>query len=283
MEIIEKIKEMSTRSDALRQEGKRIGFVPTMGALHEGHLSLLKLAEENSDAVVASVFVNPKQFGPDEDYSRYPRDLENDKKYLKKAKCDILFSPDVTEMYLPGFQSFVHVEELTDVLCGVFRPGHFRGVTTIVTKLFHIVKPHVAFFGQKDAQQAIIIQKMVKDLDFNIEIEIAPTVRESDGLAMSTRNEYLSKEERKKAVLLFQSLGNARDAILRGEREARHVIQMVRERILKNGGVRIDYVEIVDINTLQPVNPLQGNVLVALAVWIGKTRLIDNLIVTVDS
>jgi pantoate--beta-alanine ligase len=283
MEIIDKIKEMQARSDALRREGKRIGFVPTMGALHEGHLSLFRLAKEKSDVVVASVFVNPKQFGPDEDYSRYPRDLENDKRYLEKAKCDILFSPDETEMYSSEYQSFVHVEELTDVLCGVFRPGHFRGVTTIVTKLFNIIKPHIVFFGQKDAQQAIIIHKMVQDLDFDIEIEVAPTVRESDGLAMSSRNEYLSKKERQKAALLFQSLSNARDAILGGERDSRQIIQMVREKILKNGGAKIDYVEVVDINTLQPVNPLRDEILVALAVWVGKTRLIDNLIVTVDS
>lgn len=270
---------MQRRSDLLRREGKRIGFVPTMGALHEGHLSLLRLAKKKSDVPVVSIFVNPTQFGPYEDFDRYPRDLEKDKRLLREERCEILFFPPVEEMYPKGFKSYVHVEELTEGLCGRFRPGHFQGVTTVVTKLFNIVKPHLAVFGQKDAQQAIVIQRMVKDLDFDIEILLAPTVREKDGLAMSSRNQNLSKREREKAALLYQSLERAREMIEGGEGKAKRVVVEMKKMISKNGIKNIDYVELVDPGNLKPVKTIRGRVLIALAVWVGKTRLIDNLLV----
>ncbi len=280
MEIFRSQKEMQKRSNELRRKGKRIGFVPTMGYLHEGHLSLLRLAREKSDVAIVSIFINPTQFGPNEDYDRYPRDMGRDRELAEKEGCDILFTPSREEMYPPGYQSYVNVEGLTGGLCGPFRPAYLRGVATVVTKLFNIVKPHVAVFGQKDAQQAIVIQRMVKDLAFDIEILVAPTARERDGLAMSSRNEYLSKEEREKAQILYQSLLKARAMIERGERVSKKIIEMMREMISQEGGEKIDYIEIVDPQSLQPVNPIQDEVLVALAVWIGKTRLIDNLIVT---
>ena len=280
MEIIRKIGKMQIRSDELRREGKRIGFVPTMGYLHEGHLSLMRLAREQSDAVVASIFVNPAQFGPNEDYEHYPRDLERDKALAKEERCDVLFLPSGEEMYPPGYQTYVQVEELTGSLCGPFRPGHFRGVTTIVAKLFNIVKPHLAVFGQKDAQQAAVIQRMVGDLSFDIKILVAPLVREKDGLAISSRNEYLSKNERNKAQILYQSLQKAGEMIKKGERKSQKVIEVMREMILQGGGKKIDYLEIVDSRNLKPMNSIQGDALVALAVWIGKTRLIDNIVVT---
>ena len=278
MEIIKTKDEMQKRSEELRSEGKHIGFVPTMGFLHNGHLSLLHMAIEKTDIVAASIFVNPEQFGPGEDFEKYPRDSERDHKLLEDMKCDILFSPSANEMYPPGYQSYVHVERLSEVLCGRFRPGHFRGVTTIVLKLFHIVKPKIAFFGQKDAQQAIIIQKMVRDLDLDIEVLIAPTVRELDGLAISSRNVFLSSDERKDAVVIYESLQNAKTMILEGERDSERVKHTMMEMILGNGGKKIDYIEIVKMDSLHPVNSIQGEVLIVLAVWIGNTRLIDNLI-----
>ena len=219
MQVIERIKEMQEVSSKLRQEGKSIGFVPTMGALHEGHLSLVRMARKDNDIVVVSVFVNPTQFGPNEDFEKYPRDFEGDRKKLEKENVDIVFYPHADEMYPPNYKTYVEVEDITTRLCGAFRPGHFRGVTTVVTKLFNIVKPTRAYFGKKDYQQFKVIKRMVEDLNMDIEIIPGEIVREPDGLAMSSRNQYLSPEERKDALALYNSLQLAKELIQKGERD----------------------------------------------------------------
>jgi len=279
MRVIEKISEMQIEAERLRLAGKRIGFVPTMGYLHEGHLSLMRIARHKSDVVVASIFVNPTQFGPKEDFREYPRDLPRDLKLAEGVGCDIVFHPSVNEMYPEGYRTYVSVEELSDALEGQFRPGHFRGVATVVAKLFNIVKPHVALFGQKDAQQAILIQRMVRDLNFSIEIIVAPTVREADGLAMSSRNVYLNRQERQDATVLYRSLQLAERMIADGERNAERIATAMRGLIQAVKSAKIDYVAIVDPVTLEPVAEIRGEVLIPLAVRIGKTRLIDNVIV----
>jgi len=279
MEVIYHISEMQRRSDELRREGKRIGFVPTMGYLHEGHLSLLHIAKRHSDVTVMSIFVNPTQFAPSEDYQEYPRDFERDRKLAEAEGCDILFYPSAEEMYPQPYRTYVEVEEITRVLCGISRPHFFRGVATVVTKLFNIVKPHVAVFGQKDAQQAIVIQQMVRDLNFDIEILVGPIVREADGLAMSSRNTYLSPDERQQALVLYRSLKQAESLIEKGERNARK-IKAEMEKIIKTApSARIDYISIVETSSLKEVDKLRGEILIALAVWIGKTRLIDNTMI----
>lgn len=281
MDIIRTVKEMQQRAEELRLEGRRIGFVPTMGYLHEGHLSLLNLARKHSDITVMSIFVNPTQFGPNEDYDRYPRDFARDERLARERGCDILFYPSVHEMYPKPYRTYVSVEEITDVLCGASRPGHFRGVATVVTKLFNIVKPHVAVFGQKDAQQAIVIKQMVRDLNMDVEILVAPIVREPDGLAMSSRNTYLNEKERQDALVLYRSLKKAEELIRQGERDASRIKQEMETMIRSADTAKIDYVEIVDTTNLKSLDTLKGEVLIALAVWIGKTRLIDNTIVKV--
>ncbi|NOY79304.1 MAG: pantoate--beta-alanine ligase [Calditrichaeota bacterium] len=283
MKIIHSITDMQRESDALRRNGQIIGFVPTMGYLHEGHLSLLRIARKRADVTVMSIFVNPTQFGPNEDLERYPRDFERDERLAREEGCDILFYPSAEEMYPHPYRTYVEVEEITRVLCGKSRPTHFRGVTTVVAKLFNIVKPHFAVFGQKDAQQAIVIKQMVRDLNFDLEILTGPIVREPDGLAMSSRNVYLSPDERKDALLLHESLTEARRQIDAGERDALKLKKTI-ERILRQGkSVKIDYVEIVDTTNLKPVDKIRGDVLIALAVFVGKTRLIDNIQLTVSS
>ncbi|HID10262.1 MAG TPA: pantoate--beta-alanine ligase, partial [Candidatus Latescibacteria bacterium] len=224
MEKIERIRDMQAWSDEVRARGERIGFVPTMGYLHEGHLSLVRLAKERSDRIVVSIFVNPIQFGPQEDYNRYPRDLKRDLRVLRDLGVDAAFVPSVEEMYPEGFCTYVHVEGLTEGLCGAFRPGHFRGVTTVVTKLFLAVRPHVAAFGQKDAQQAFVIKRMVRDLNMDVEIVVGPTVREEDGLAMSSRNMYLSPDERRQATVLYRALMRAKAMVEAGERDPKAVV-----------------------------------------------------------
>jgi pantoate--beta-alanine ligase len=281
MDIIRTVKEMQQRAEELRLAGRRIGFVPTMGYLHEGHLSLLNLARKHSDITVMSIFVNPTQFGPNEDYDRYPRDFARDERLARERGCDILFYPSVHEMYPKPYRTYVSVEEITDVLCGASRPGHFRGVATVVTKLFNIVKPHVAVFGQKDAQQAIVIKQMVRDLNMDVEILVAPIVREPDGLAMSSRNTYLNEKERQDALVLYRSLKKAEELIRQGERDASRIKQEMETMIRSADTAKIDYVEIVDTTNLKSLDTLKGEVLIALAVWIGKTRLIDNTIVKV--
>ncbi len=281
MKIIRSISEMQQTAEALRREGQRIGFVPTMGYLHEGHLSLLRKAKNLSDATVLSIFVNPTQFAPNEDLERYPRDFERDEHLARQEGCDLLFYPSEGEMYPKPYRTFVTVDEITRVLCGKSRPTHFRGVTTVVTKLFHIVKPHLAVFGQKDAQQAIVIRQMVRDLNFDVEIVVEPIVREPDGLALSSRNVYLSPEERREATLLYKSLMAAKDCIENGERDAARVRQKIVDMLAKAKTARVDYVEIVDTRDLKPLQELRGEILVALAVYFGQTRLIDNVMLTV--
>jgi pantoate--beta-alanine ligase len=268
----------------LRAEGKRIAVVPTMGYLHAGHLSLVKIAKENADAVIVTIFVNPTQFGPNEDFSKYPRDIESDTKRAESAGTDYLFIPPTEEMYPKDYFTYVEVEQLTKVLEGGFRPTHFKGVTTVVAKLFNIVQPHVAVFGQKDAQQAVVIQRMVKDLNFPINIIVGPIVRESDGLAMSSRNVYLSPVEREESTVLVNSLKLAEKIIKNGERRAEIIIQEMKSTISAAKSASIDYIAITDPVTLQELRhlPSHGQVLISMAVKIGKTRLIDNLLTTLS-
>lgn len=281
MEIFSKIDDLKRKLKEERKGGKSIGFVPTMGYLHEGHLSLVRQSVKENDLTVVSIFVNPIQFGPEEDFNRYPRDIERDKKLLEKEGVNYLFFPSNYEMYPTGYKTFVEVNELGKKLCGKSRPGHFRGVTTVVLKLFNIVQPDKAYFGQKDAQQAIIIKKMVKDLDLDIDIFVMPIVREEDGLAMSSRNIYLDEEERKNSTVLYKSLKEAERMIKMGERDAEKIKNRMREIVTSYPKAVIDYIEIVDTEELNPVNPLKGEVLIALAVYIGKARLIDNIILEV--
>jgi pantoate--beta-alanine ligase len=271
--VIEQVRAMQTWSDEGRREGKRIGLVPTMGCLHEGHLSLIRLARKRTDGVVVSIFVNPTQFGPAEDFEKYPRTFERDQELVEQAGGAVIFAPNVEEMYPPGFCTRVEVEGLTKGLCGASRPDHLRGVTTVVAKLLCAVKPHVAVFGRKDFQQAAVIRRMVQDLNLDVEIVAAPTVREADGLALSSRNAYLSPKERRDARVLFQSLELARERVRAGEREASGVIEAMKAEILTKPTARIDYIEMVDAESLEPVTRVEGQVLVALAVWIGSTRL----------
>ena len=282
MEIITRIEKMQKQADRLRCQGKKIGFVPTMGFLHEGHLSLVREAKKRSDVVVMSIFVNPTQFGPGEDFEDYPRDFDRDVALAESAGCEIIFYPGAEDIYADPYLTYISVEKITKVLCGVSRPIHFRGVTTIVAKLFNIVKPQLAVFGQKDAQQAIVIQKMVKDLNFNIEIFVAPIVREKDGLALSSRNIYLTPPQRKQATTLYRSLITAKKMIEAGERHAEKILASMRELIEAQPETQIDYIEIVDTTNLQPLAELKGEVLIALAVKIGKPRLIDNMIINVS-
>lgn len=278
MKIIKKIAEMQKIANDLRQQGKSIGFVPTMGYLHEGHLSLVKCARKENDVVVISIFVNPIQFAPGEDYERYPRDEEGDIRKAKEAGVDIVFIPDVKDMYSDNYSTYVEEKVLSAGLCGARRPGHFKGVTTIVAKLFNIVKPHRAYFGKKDYQQLRVIERMARDLNFDIEIIGCPIVREPDGLAMSSRNVYLNQEERKSALCLYKSLLLAQNMIKKGERNPAIIKKAMEEFILKHPHVKkIDYIEIVDRYTLQPVDKLTGNELIALAVFVGPARLIDNM------
>ena len=276
MEIIRTVADMKARAAAWKAEGLSIGLVPTMGSLHEGHESLMDAAREASDRVVVSVFVNPLQFGPGEDYEAYPRDLERDARICERHGVDVVFHPEVDDMYAPAHNTFVVMETLTDSLCGASRPGHFRGVCTVVTKLFNIVQPHRAFFGQKDAQQLAIIMRMVSDLNMNLEVVGCPIVREEDGLAKSSRNTYLSAEERAAALCLSRAIFKAKEMIEGGERNSARVAQAVTETIEEEPLARIDYVEVVNLGNMQPVETLPERGLVAIAVYIGSTRLIDN-------
>ncbi len=263
-----------------RRAGQRIGFVPTMGALHEGHASLIRAARRETDFVVVSIFVNPTQFGPNEDYQRYPRTPQADAEICQREGVDLLFAPTVEEMYPPGFCTWVEVTGLQDVLCGRSRPGHFRGVATVVLKLFNLVQPDIAYFGQKDAQQARIIRQMVRDLNVPVEIRVCPIVREPDGLAMSSRNAYLSPEQRRQATVLYRALCAAHELVKQGERDAGRVREHMLQVIATVPEAVLDYAEIVDPETLQPVQQINAPVLAALAVKIGPARLIDNMTLT---
>ncbi len=263
-----------------RAESRVIGFVPTMGALHAGHLSLIERARKDCDPVYASIFVNPKQFGPKEDFAKYPRMMETDSEKLSAAKVNALFLPEPAEMYPPGFSTYVNVEGLSDRLEGRTRPGHFRGVTTVVLKLLEIVQPNFAYFGRKDAQQAQLISVMVRDLNLDTGIVVGPIIRESDGLAMSSRNVYLSSEERKAATVLHRALAAARDAMAAGERDALQLQKVLRKHLEAEALAKIDYAEIVDADTFEPVSWFVRKSYILLAAYLGKTRLIDNLLIT---
>ncbi len=278
MKTISKVSEMKNIVNEVKKEGKSIGLVPTMGYFHQGHLSLIREVRKKCDILIASIFVNPTQFGPSEDYERYPRDLGRDELIAEREKVDFIFAPSVSEMYPSGYSTFLEVEGLSKVMCGKSRPAHFRGVTTVVAKLFNLVQPDTAYFGQKDAQQAAIIKKMVSELNMDVEIHICPIVREKDGLAMSSRNAYLNEEERKAALVLYRALLKAKDEIIKGKKDAGEIRKEITEVIEGEKLARIDYIAIVDPENLQEVDNIEQEVLIAVAVWIGKTRLIDNII-----
>jgi pantoate--beta-alanine ligase len=278
MRICKTIDDMRAASRAARRQGESLGFVPTMGALHEGHLSLVRAAKASSDVVAASIFVNPLQFGPTEDLAKYPRSFERDVALLEKEGVDILFAPTAEEMYPTGAVTYVSVEGLSEKLCGKSRPGHFRGVTTVVAKLFHIVEPDRAFFGQKDAAQTTIIRRMVGDLNLPVEIVVCPIVREPDGLAMSSRNAYLAPQERKSALVLHGSLMQVKSRFEQGELNTAALIESAKQVLAQEPAVRLDYFEIVDPITLDPVRALTSRGLVAVAAFVGNTRLIDNIL-----
>jgi pantoate--beta-alanine ligase len=292
MELIRTVDEMQAHADTVRSEGHTLALVPTLGALHEGHLALVRRALQEADHVTVSVFVNPTQFGPDEDYDEYPRDLEGDREKLEALGVDALFAPSVEEMYpyanddaIPGPLSWVEVEYLDERLCGAYREGHFRGVTTVVTKLFHACKPDLGVFGTKDAQQYVILKHLVEDLLLDVEIVGVPTVREADGLAQSSRNAYLSEEEREQATVLYEAVTVAKEAIEGGEQEAEAVVRAMDNILVTAPDGEVEYAEVVDAHTLQPVEHLAPgqDVLAAVAVYFGETRLIDNAFVQVPS
>lgn len=278
MKILHRAIETRSEVRAAKLQGRRVGFVPTMGALHEGHISLVRAARAQSDFVVASIFVNPTQFGPNEDLAKYPRTFEADRKKLEAEAVDLLFAPSVEEMYPTGAVTFVTAEGITDRLDGRSRPGHFRGVSTVVAKLFHIIEPDVAFFGQKDAAQVAIVKRMVCDLMFPVEIVVAPIVRESDGLALSSRNAYLSAAERKQATVLSRALREVEARFRAGERSSAKLIEAAQHVFASEPLVRVDYIEIVDRDTLEGVSQAQEGTLVAVAAFVGTTRLIDNAV-----
>lgn len=282
MNTVRKIKEMKSVVRDVRSLGKSVGVVPTMGYLHEGHLSLVQASLQSADCTVVSIFVNPAQFGPKEDFKEYPRDLARDSQLLEKLGVDLLFCPDYTEMYPPDYKTYIEVESLQDKLCGPSRPGHFRGVCTVVLKLFNIVQPDVAFFGQKDAQQAIILKRMVSDLNLDVRVEVMPTVREEDGLALSSRNVYLDPEQRQSALCLSRSLNEAAGMIRSGERRTDPLMDRMREIIDREDLAKLDYIAIVDTGSLEPLKEIKKEALIALAVFFGSVRLIDNMMVSAE-
>jgi pantoate--beta-alanine ligase len=281
MILVETVAGMKALSREWKRAGKTVGFVPTMGYLHEGHLSLVRESKTRADVTVVSIFVNPTQFGPNEDLDKYPRDLAKDAAYLERAGVDVLFHPPAAEVYPPGYRTYVEVEGLQDKLCGRSRPGHFRGVATVVLKLFETVGPDLAFFGAKDAQQVLIIERMARDLDLGVEVVTCPLVREPDGLALSSRNAYLSPEERQAALALSIGLRWAERAVAAGERDPAKVVAGIRAVLEAEPRARIDYIEAVDPETLEPVAEMRGRVLVAVAAFVGSTRLIDNVRIAV--
>ena len=278
--VIQNIAEVQSLSDRLRAEGKRIGVVPTMGYLHEGHLSLIRIARQHANVVITTIFVNPTQFGPGEDFERYPRDLERDTSLAESAGTSYIFAPERKAMYSADHRAYVNVERFDSMLEGKSRPGHFRGVATVVAKLFNITKPHVAVFGQKDAQQVVVIRQMMKDLNFDIELIVAPTIRESDGLALSSRNSYLSAQQRNEAPVLYQSLKLSEQFIRDGENDAARIMNAMRGLIRDRSSGIIDYISIADGQTLEELPSINGRrpLLISLAVRFGSTRLIDNIL-----
>ena len=281
MKIIRTVKEMHAYSDACRGAGKAVSFVPTMGFLHEGHLSLMREAKKRSDVLVVSIFVNPIQFGPGEDYDAYPRNFERDREMIESIGCDCIYAPEVTDMYPDGYQTSVQVDRVTKNLCGITRPTHFNGVTTIVAKLFNAVKPHLSIFGEKDFQQLVVIKRMVLDLNMDVDVIGMLIVREEDGLAMSSRNKYLTPDERTAALRLSQSLFEAKKMFEDGERSAAVLIEHVKNRICSEGTGKIDYVKICDVVNLEDCFLLEKDSVMALAVYFGKARLIDNMVLSI--
>lgn len=283
METLTSPERMRALAREFRAQGERIGYVPTMGALHEGHLSLIRRSKQLATRTVVSLFVNPTQFGPSEDFRKYPRNPERDAELARLAGADVLYAPRVGDVYPPGYRTYVAVEGLGTTLEGASRPGHFRGVATVVVKLLNRVAPHVALFGQKDAQQAILIKKLVRDLEVDLEIEVCPTVREEDGLAMSSRNAYLTPEQRRAAPVLYRALKRAESAVVREkERRAERIVDLIRETVAAEPYVSLDYAEVVDAGTLAPLERIEGSVLIPIAARVGATRLIDNVILKVE-
>ena len=282
MEIVSDPRDMQAVSLAWRRLDRRIALVPTMGFFHDGHLSLMRYGRERGDRLVVSLFVNPAQFGPAEDLNRYPRDLERDEARAREAGVDVLYIPAAADMYPEGYQTYVTVEDLSRPMCGASRPGHFRGVATVVLKLFHQVLPHLAIFGEKDYQQLAVIKRLVADLNVPVEVAGRPIVREADGLAMSSRNSYLSPEERRSALVLFQALTRARDLAASGEAEAEKILSEVTRIIGSTPGTLLDYAVLVDPQTLTNVDIIRGSARLAMAAWVGGTRLIDNMLLEVS-
>lgn len=280
--MLTSVREMREYSDRVKSEGKTIGLVPTMGFLHEGHLSLIRQAKVSTDVVVVSIFVNPTQFGVGEDFDEYPRSMEKDTAACLREGVDVIFAPTAEEMYPSPYLTYVNVEKITERLCGKSRPGHFRGVATVVNKLFNIVAPDKAFFGQKDAQQLIVIRRMVKDLNMRIKVIPVPIVREPDGVAMSSRNKYLSPQERQSAKCLNRALLHAKELISGGERDSARIVDAMRKIIENEQLAQVDYIEIFDADSLEEISRVEGNVLIALAVKFGSARLIDNMVVNVE-
>jgi len=278
MEVITKINEMQTRVLSVRDRKKSIGFVPTMGALHDGHISLIRSAREENDELVVSIYLNPTQFDNSDDFDKYPRQLNKDIEIIRKENADVIFTPCTEEMYPDGFCTHVTQGKLTDALCGGVRPGHFNGVTTIVTKLFNIIDPDRAYFGQKDYQQSAIIKRLVADMNMDVDIRVCPTVREEDGLALSSRNKRLSLEDRKDALCIHGSLQKAGAMFASNVRDAKDIVEEMTSVIKKTKQTRIDYISIVNVDTLEDLSFINGRALAAVAVWIGNTRLIDNII-----
>jgi len=277
--VVKSVESMMKLSDGFRKKGLSIGFVPTMGYLHEGHISLVKEAKKRNDIVVVSIFVNPTQFGPREDIKKYPRDMERDLKLLSRYKVNAVFAPAAKDIYPTGYRTDIEVKGLSEKLCGASRPGHFKGVTTIVAKLFIIVKPDVAYFGEKDYQQQVVIRKMVRDLNMGVKIKSMPTVREKDGLAMSSRNTYLNKEDRVKALVINRSLNFAKMLVNSGIRSSAKIKAAMTRLMRTASGLKIDHISICDPETLDERSIIKGKTLIATAVYIGKTRLIDNIVI----
>ncbi len=278
MRVVNTINQVRQAVLAKRKQGARIGLVPTMGALHAGHGSLIEAAVSECDFVVVSIFVNPSQFGPGEDFEKYPRSLEDDAAYCQSLGAHLIFAPSAEEMYPAEQLTWVDTQKITEGLCGASRPGHFRGVTTVCAKLFNIVQADAAYFGQKDAQQAVVIQRMVSDLNMPLKIKVCPIVREDDGLAMSSRNRYLSQDERRRALCLYKALTHCRQQVTSGQRQAKTLIEAMTQ-IVEQAEGRIDYISIVDPKTFSPLEKIERKALVLLAVYIGRTRLIDNLLI----
>jgi len=277
MRVYKSISSLIKKVREVKKQGYKIGLVPTMGFLHEGHMSLIRKARKDTDCVIVTIFVNPSQFGPKEDFKRYPRAIKRDIMLCEKEGVDIIFTPEAKEMYPKGYATYVNVEKITDKLCGVSRPGHFQGVSTVVVKLFNITMPDIAYFGQKDAQQAIVIKRMADDLNMSVNIKVMPIVREKDGLAISSRNVYLNRKERCHAQLIYKSLKSAKELFDEGERDSKKIINKIKRVINDQPGAKIDYAAIVDAKDLRDIKNISGEAFAAVAVKIGKTRLIDNM------